>query len=214
MGKAIGFTRLCHARDQEITIMNEKPIAAGRSSFDLVDAKRLFIELDLKEDRVFLDLGCGCGEYSIAASEYVGQGGRIYAVDLWEEGINSLQRQISNKGIKNIYPRVADISQRIPLEDHCIDVCLMATILHDLIQAETDKGTLREVVRVLRPYGMLAVIEFKKVEGSPGPPIGIRISPGEVERHLRPYSFRLTKNADIGKHNYLSIFRAQEKVRV
>jgi hypothetical protein len=43
---------LGHARDLEITIMKEKPIAAGRSSFDLVDAKRLFMELNRLSERI------------------------------------------------------------------------------------------------------------------------------------------------------------------
>ena len=32
--------------------MNDKPIAAGKSSFELIDRERLFIELDLKEDTI------------------------------------------------------------------------------------------------------------------------------------------------------------------
>jgi predicted nucleic acid-binding protein len=45
--------------------MTEKPIAAGKSSFDLVDTKRLFSILRLKEDTTFLDVACGSGAYSM-----------------------------------------------------------------------------------------------------------------------------------------------------
>jgi ubiquinone/menaquinone biosynthesis C-methylase UbiE len=188
--------------------MSEKPIAAGSSSFHLVDTKRLFSELILKDDTVFLDVACGSGAYSIAASRYIGQAGRIFAVDLWREGIESLQREIRVKQVSNIYAKVADISKRIPLEDHSVDLCLMATVLHDLIQDKTDDGTLREIKRVLKPYGTLAIIEFKKIEGSPGPPIGIRMSPEQVEKHIYPYSFSITKTMDIGAFNYLSLFES------
>jgi ubiquinone/menaquinone biosynthesis C-methylase UbiE len=192
--------------------MTEKPIAAGKSSFDLVDTKRLFSILRLKEDTTFLDVACGSGAYSIAASEHIGQAGRIYAFDLWKEGIDALQREISIRQINNIHARVVDLSKRIPVEDHCVDVCLMATVLHDLIQDKTHEGALREVQRVLKPQGTLAVIEFRKIDGPSGPPMGIRISPEEVEKYLHPYFFRITKTMDIGQYNYLSIFAGQKGI--
>ncbi len=189
--------------------MNEKPIAAGKSSFGLVDTKRLFSELSLKKDTAFLDLACGRGAYSMTASKHIGKAGSISAVDLWKEGIDSLQREISINQINNIYASVADVSKRIPVEDHSIDVCLMATVLHDLVQDKTDEGTLGEVERVVKPQGTLAIMEFKKIEGPPGPPIGIRMSPEEVEERLRAYFFRIKKTIDIGQYNYLSVFTKQ-----
>ena len=187
--------------------MNDKPIAAGKSSFNLIDTKKLFLELDLKEGCVFLDVACGVGLYSIAASELVGQTGAIYAVDLWKEGIESLQSEISAGQINNIHASVADVSKRIPVEDRSVDICLMATVLHDLIRDNTHEGTLSEVERVLKPRGKLAIVEFNKSEEPPGPPVEIRISPEEVRKYLRPYSFRIAGTIDIGPNTYLSVFK-------
>jgi len=194
---------------KRIKVMREKPTGAGKSSFDLLDTKKLFSELQLKENTTFLDLACGKGAYSIAASEYIGQNGYIYAVDLWKEGIDHLRMEIESRKIHNIYPNVVDVSQTIPVEDHCIDVCLMATVLHDLIQDHKQKGSLDEVKRVLKHGGTLAVVEFKKIEGPPGPPVKVRISVEEVEEHLRPYALVLRKAAEIGPYNYLAIFTNQ-----
>lgn len=68
--------------------MAEKPTATGKSSFNLIDSYKLFSEPGLKEDTSFLDLACGRGAYSIAASGYIREKGIIYAVDLWKEGID------------------------------------------------------------------------------------------------------------------------------
>lgn len=186
--------------------MAEKPIAAGKSSFNLVDSKKLFSELRLKENTTLLDLACGSGAYSIAASEYIGEEGLIYAVDLWKEGIDNLLKEIKIKQINNIHANIADISIHIPTESSCIDVCLMATVLHDLIQDDTDQETLEELKRVLKPNGSLAIIEFKKIEGPPGPPIQIRISPEKLDAILFSHDFRKVLTTDIGPYNYLSIF--------
>ncbi len=188
--------------------MHEKPIAAGKSSFDIVDKEKVFAALDLKKDTVLLDVACGVGKYSIAASEIIGNKGVIYAVDLWEEGINALKQTIGEKGIKNIRPLLSDVNKYIPAEDRSIDVVLMATVLHDLIEVNTEKGTLREVRRVLKPEGKLVIIEFKKIEGPPGPPVAIRLTPEETEKIVSAYGFRQEKVIDAGPFHYLSVFNA------
>jgi ubiquinone/menaquinone biosynthesis C-methylase UbiE len=186
--------------------MSANPIAAGKSSFGLIDPGKLFSELQLKKDTVFLDLACGNGSYSIAASKYIGEEGTIYAVDLWKEGIDNLLKEIAIKQIKQIHASVADINKNIPVGNRSIDICLMATVLHDLIQENTEKGTLREIKRVLKPDGLLAIVEFKKVEGPPGPPLKIRLSPEELEHVLSAYNFHFIKTTEIGSYNYLSGF--------
>ena len=110
-----------------------KPTGAGKSSFGLIDTAKFFQELDLKEDIAFLDVACGRGAYSLAAADVIGDNGQIYAVDLWEEGIFSLRKEAESKGIQNLAAFVSDVAQNIPVEDDCADVCLMATVLHDLV---------------------------------------------------------------------------------
>ena len=187
--------------------MTEKPIAAGSSSFDLIDPAGFFAALELRGGIVLLDVGCGVGSYALAAAEKIGVKGTIYAVDLWEEGIATLSREIALRRIGNIHPLVADVSRKIPVADRSIDVCLMATVLHDLIADGTADGTLREVGRVLKPDGRLAVVEFDKVEGPPGPPRAIRLSPEELDAVLLPRGFRRHTTATVGPYNYLSVYR-------
>jgi len=184
----------------------EKPIAAGKSSFGLIDSKKLFSELRLKSGETFLDMACGKGLYAIAAAEAVGDDGTVYAIDLWEEGITTLRQQAAVKAVNNIKAIVGDVSKRMPIENDSVDVCLLATVLHDLVQIKAAEGALSEIVRVLGPKGSLAIVEFKKIVGPPGPPINIRLSADEVEDMVIPYGFRIKLTVDIGPHNYLAVF--------
>jgi ubiquinone/menaquinone biosynthesis C-methylase UbiE len=182
------------------------PIGAGKSSFELIDSTRLFRELDLKPGMTFLDLACGKGAYSLMASQMVGAGGTVYAVDLWEEGIAKLKDELVSKGIENIYARVGDAGRHIPIDDGIIDVCLMATVLHDFVQDGNVVGVLKETVRVMKPGGVLAINEFKKTEGPPGPPIHVRLAPEDVEEILKDFGFTAQKMIGIGDYNYLMLF--------
>ena len=183
-----------------------KPIGAGKSSFELIDSTRLFRELNLKPGMTILDLACGKGAYSLAASERVGAGGSVYAVDLWEDGITQLKNEAVSKGIENINALVGDAGRHIPIEDGIIEVCLMSTVLHDFVQDGNVAGVLKETVRVLKPGGVLAINEFKKLEGPPGPPIHVRLAPEDVEEVLKDFGFTTQKVIGIGDYNYLMLF--------
>ena len=157
---------------------DSKPTAAGKSSFDLIDVDAFYRELDLKKGITFLDLACGRGAYSLKASEIVGSAGTVYAVDLWQEGIEQLKASAVEENAQNIKAFVSDAGRHIPVDDQVVDVCLMATVLHDFVEDQISKEVLHEVVRVLKTDGMLAIVEFNKMDGPPGPPVHIRLSPG------------------------------------
>jgi len=186
--------------------MAEKPIAAGKSSFDLIDPEKVFAELRLQPDTVFLDVACGVGNYAVAAAEFIGPRGVIHAVDLWEEGIETLRERADEMGLSRIHADVGDVSARLPVEDGTVDVVLMATVLHDLVVDGTAEGTLREIVRALKPKGRLVIIEFDKIDSEPGPPKAIRLSPGEVEEVVAPFGFGEEHITPVGPTNYLISF--------
>ncbi|WP_413835886.1 class I SAM-dependent methyltransferase [Desulfobacula sp.] len=191
--------------------MNEnknKPKGAGKSSFELINSDILKNSLLLKPGSAALDLACGKGIYSMFLSEIVGDTGLVYAVDLWEEGLRFLGKEIEEKDISNILPMLNDATKEIEIDDYSVDVCLMATVLHDFEEMNKSGAVLEQLTTILKPGGHLAVIEFKKTDGPPGPPITIRLSEDETEKMVTEYGFKRIKTVDIGEYNYLMLFRA------
>ena len=186
--------------------MAHKPIAAGKSSFDLIDFATFLSTVDLRGEIVFLDVACGIGNYAIEIARQLKKTGTVHAFDLWEEGITKLRLKAGSLGLENIETLVCDVSKKIPLDSQSVDICLMATVLHDLVEDGTHHGTLKEILRVLKPDGRLAVVEFKKMPGPPGPPEKVRLSPEGLHNVLAPLGFQCSGTVDLGTVTYLSVF--------
>jgi len=185
------------------------PIAAGKSSYDMVDVALAFDLIGLAPDTVMVDMGCGRGHYALAAAERIDARGMIHAADLWREGVLALDVTASARQLDQIDPLVVDISKSIPLESGTIDVCFFATVIHDLVADGTAEGALSEARRLLKPQGTLAVIEFKKTPGPPGPPESIRLSETELDALLSPFGFARRRSSAVGEHHYLSLYGIQ-----
>ena len=186
--------------------MEKQLPGVGKSSFDLIDSNKLLEALSVARGSVFADLGCGRGDYALQAALLVGEGGTVYAIDLWEEGLAALRKEAELRGLRQLKALAADICTALPVERQSVDLCLLATVLHDLVREGCAEGTIRETRRILRPQGTLAVVEFKKFDGHPGPPIDVKLSPEQVEQVVASHGFTKKEITEIGPYNYLITF--------
>lgn len=169
------------------------------------DTDLVFDALSLNEGDSFLDMGCGPGDYSIWASEMVGDSGIVYALDRWQDVIDDLAEKARSRGLKNIRAIVSDITEHLLVEDESVDLCFISTVLHSLDHADLETSLFGEIRRVLSPGGRLAVIECKKEEQPFGPPMSMRLSPEEIESSIMRYGFEKVRLVDLG-FNYMIIF--------
>ena len=189
--------------------MNQaNPKGAGKSSFELINTDILKQMLPVHQGSVILDLACGKGLYSLFLSKLAGPSGLVYAVDLWEEGLQMLEAEALKNEVATIAAMKADATKDIDIEAHSIDLCLMATVLHDFKEMSAEQAVLKQVKTLLRPGGCLAVIEFQKKDGPPGPPADIRLNRQETEELVTGLGFKKTNVADIGDYNYLVTFNS------
>ncbi|MEZ7891282.1 MAG: class I SAM-dependent methyltransferase [Candidatus Wallbacteria bacterium] len=177
----------------------------GPSSFNMHDHEIVFTELNLRDRETFLDIGCGPGDYSIYASNFISEYGIIYAVDHSEEMLKMLNEKIKCENIKNIKVLKSDIYKQINLEDKIADFILISTVLHAKGLAKAKENLFKEIYRTLKTEGRLFIIECKKEERNFGPPFEYRVSPEELNGALIECKFKNVGYIDLG-YNYMSKF--------
>lgn len=195
-----------HPSNCHESISKTKHKRSGPSSFWMHDSKAIFNSLRLSLGETFLDLGCGPGDYALAASHQVGPSGKIIALDKWQYLIDGLEAEASSQRLKNIHGLTANITKELPVEDQSIDCCLLSTVLHSLSLPKVKHTLFAEIKRILSSSGRLAIIECKKEEQPFGPPVHLRISPQELETALKPFGFIQFDYRDLG-YTYLVQFQ-------
>ena len=176
------------------------------SSYWMQDAEQLFRLLHIQPGDRFADLGCGLGLYAQHAAHLVGPEGRVYALDRGENNLLPLKKDIEEKHLDNITPLIADLSQRLPIEDHTMDHALLATVLHAMPESARE-SLFQEIHRILKPTGQLIILEIKKEELGFGPPMHRRISPKELEAMAARRHFTLAGGAAYS-YSYVRVFLA------
>ncbi len=113
----------------------------------------------IKPGMTVIDLGCGSGVFTSFVARIVGEQGKVYAVDIQPAMLRQLERKLAkveNQDIRNIELKQAS-AYELPFEDGTVDLVYMVTVLPEI----PDRGrALREIRRVLKPGGILAVTEF------------------------------------------------------
>lgn len=106
---------------------------------------------DLRGKRL-LDLGCGDGTYSIAASQ---RGAHVTGVDISEAMLESARRRALAIGVSAEWRRAS--AESLPYESETFDIVLAVTILCFLREP---LHVMHEVRRVLRPGGSFVIGEL------------------------------------------------------
>lgn len=131
-----------------------------------------------------VDLGCGPGYY---CPDLRARASILYCVDTDPEALQMARERTTGAVFLNS-------TKDIP--ENGIDVVVMANSFHDM-DRERMKG---EILRVIKPGGIVIVVDWKKEPTPLGPPLHIRMSEEDYIREFRV--LRLLERFSPGPYQY------------
>jgi len=144
------------------------------------------------------DFGCGYGTFTIPTARIIS--GKIYAFDIEEEMIKTVQRKARASNLGNVEAILRDfISEGSGLKDYSIDF----VFLFNVLQLENPEQLLKESYRILKISGKVGIIHWNYDPATPrGPPIEIRPTPKQCRSWAESAGFIFEKQFDLKPYHY------------
>lgn len=159
-------------------------------------------ELKLKPGDRVADLGSGTGAYTIALAREVGDIGQVFAVDVHREQLSTLASTLKRQNLLNVEMLWADIEKGIPIDAYSLDAVVMSNVLFQLQDID---AALTYVAKILKPEGMLLVVDWSESHGGIGPHPGHVVDEEKAESLVQKHGFRMLKRLPAGDYHYAFI---------
>ena len=114
---------------------------------------RRLARFGIESGHTVIDYGCGPGGYLKAASNLLGQDGKVYAVDIHPLAIQAVRKKTAKYGLRNVAPILTN-EYRCSLGDRTADVIYALDMFH---MVKNPDDFLSECHRLLKKEGHLII---------------------------------------------------------
>ena len=150
------------------------------------------------------DLGAGGGYFTWHLAKAVGARGTVYAVDIEENAINMIVKEMIARGTPNVRPVRAE--PRNPRLPEPVDLVFSCDVYHDM----TDRvDYFRSLASSLRPGGRVAILDFHP-RGFFSDLFSHKLSKDDVRQEMEAAGYHLVDDYDLLDRQHFQIFAKAE----
>lgn len=162
-------------------------------------------QLGLQEGMIVADFGAGLGLYSKFSAQKVGDGGKVYAIEVQKDLVKKLEGEIKTWRLSNIQVVWGDIENQngTKIIDGSVDVVIVSNVL---FQTEDKLGLIDEAKRVLKKDGRVLVVDWSESFGGMGPILDHIVDQQKATDLFSSRGFKFVKNIVVSDHHYGIIF--------
>ena len=111
--------------------------------------------IGIEPGMVIGEVGAGRGRYTVQIASRIGPSGRIYANDINQESLRSLERRALEQGLTNVKTVLGSVADtKLPVA--ALDMVIMVNVVHCL---EEPVALLRNVGSALKPDSPIVIVE-------------------------------------------------------
>ena len=158
--------------------------------------------LNIKPGEVIADIGAGSGYFTFRLAHFVGDKGKVYAVDVSPDMIRHVNRRIRETKTTNVVTILADNDDPL-LPDQSVNRFFICDVWHH-VGNQTKYLSLMK--KMLKPGGEVVMIDFHKKEFPFGPPMHMKIAREDLIKQLETNGFRLSKEHTFLPYQYFLVF--------
>lgn len=196
----VGRTHRSYLEDYILALNPRRPLWEHTS--DIID------NLGFKPGEKIADIGSGSGFFTYRFSNIVGNSGKVYAVELKDEHLQTLQNFLDSEKITNVQTLKGqeDVIE-LPEQVDKMFMCSLYHVMYGVIP-DNDRDTyLKSLVKCLKQDGELIIVDNGPVDDETLPYHGPYISPKLIEYQLSYYGFELVDYKQIIPQRYMLKFR-------
>ncbi len=158
--------------------------------------------LHLPPHATVADIGAGSGAYTIALARKVGDEGKVYAIDVHREALDTLQSSLQKAGFMNTDIIWCDIERGAYLDSYTLDAVVLSNVLFTL---DDIPAALHEVGRLLVPGGEVLVVDWRGSFGGIGPHEDHIVTQEKAEEEFHTQGFTILRHLPAGTYHYAFI---------
>jgi ubiquinone/menaquinone biosynthesis C-methylase UbiE len=111
--------------------------------------------IGIKPGMIIGEVGAGRGRYTVQIASRIGPSGMIYANDIEEDYLRSIEKRCIDHGLTNVKTVLGGLTDP-KLPPATLDIVIMVNVVHCLAEPVT---LFRNIKKSLKPDGVIAIVE-------------------------------------------------------